>query len=164
MRSRVDAERCSVPAVSGFVVSLAGAGFAAAGLWGRREARRALARERIIHPEDSRPVRSAAGARSLAEFIRRSTIESTAGRTFAEVEPYVDANGEPTSESARAGKDERTGQLLESPDHDLWIQSTTLQTALMQAYLAFRLSDAMVGLGAVLVVSGAGILAAGRRG
>jgi hypothetical protein len=43
------------------------------------------------------------------------------------------------------------------------MQSTTLQTALMQAYMAFRVAESTVALGAVLVVAGAGLAASGRR-
>jgi hypothetical protein len=50
-----------------------------------------------------------------------------------------------------------------NPDVDLWMQSTTLQTALMQAYMAFRLSDLMLGLGGALVLAGSGIAASPRR-
>jgi hypothetical protein len=102
-------------------------------------------------------------ARSLAEFIRQTRVDATGGRTYAEIEPYLDANGSPTGDAAQAAKDERTGQLLSNPEASLWIQSTTLQSALMQAYMAFRLSEAMAGLGAALVTAGIGIASAARR-
>jgi hypothetical protein len=164
MSSRVEG-RSPVARRTGLAVGLVGAGFVGGGVWGRREAARALARERILHPgEGGRAVASAGSARSLAEFIRRSTVDATGGRTFAEIEPYVDAAGTPTGDRERAARDARTGAPAENPDHDLWIQSTTLQTALMQAYMAFRISDAMAGLGAALVAVGFGLAAAGRRG
>lgn len=155
-----------VEAAAGFVVGVAGLVSIGTGFWGRREVRRALARERILHPglaEGCAAVESAARARSLAEFIRQSTLEATAGRTYAEIEPYLDASGAPTADSTNAGRDERTGQPLANPDASLWIQSTTFQTALLQAYMAFRVSEAAVALGAVLLVAGAGLAAAGRR-
>ena len=146
---------------------MAGAGFVAAGLWARREVRLALARERIVSvPEAGRPsapVTTGAAARSLAEVIRKNTVEATGGLTYAEVDPYIDAEGNSTADSARAANDERSGQPLENPDHDLWVQSTTLQVALMQAYVASRLAELTVALGASLVTVGVGLAAAGRR-
>jgi hypothetical protein len=165
MLTRPDA-RSPVETVGGNAVSLAGLVFVGIGLWGRREARRALARERILHPalpEGRAAVTSAGRARSLAEFIRQATVDATAGRTYAEIEPYLDANGTPTADSANAAKDERTGQPLANPDASLWIQSTTVQTALVQAYMAFRMSESMIAVGAVLAVAGAGLAATGRR-
>ena len=50
-----------------------------------------------------------------------------------------------------------------NPDVDLWIQSTTLQTALMQAYMAFRLADLLTVLGGTMTVAGVGIASSGRR-
>ena len=74
--------------------------------------------------------------------------DATAGRTYAQIEPYLDSGGAPTADSADAAKDERTGQPLANPDASLWIQSTTLQSALMQAYMAFRVSESTAALGA----------------
>jgi hypothetical protein len=157
----------SVETAAGFAVGLAGLVFVGTGLWGRREVRQALVRERIVHPvlpEGRAAVTSAGRARSLAEFIRQSTIEATAGRTYADLEPYLDASGAPTADAAEAAKDERTGQPLANPDASLWTQSTTFQTALMQAYMAFRVSESTIALGAALVATGVGLVAAGRRG
>jgi hypothetical protein len=165
MFARVDATS-SVEAAAGFAVGLAGLVFVGTGLWGRREVRRALVRERILHPalpEGRAGVTSASRARSLAEFIRQSTVDATAGRTYSEIEPYLDASGAPTADSANAARDERTGQPLANPDASLWTQSTTFQTALMQAYMGFRVSESTVALGAVLVATGVGLVAAGRR-
>ena len=114
-------------------------------------------------PNGRAEVTSAGRARSLADFIRQSTVDATAGRTYAEIEPYLDAGGAPTADSASAARDDRTGQPLANPDASLWIQSTTLQTALMQAYMAFRVSESTAALGAVLVAAGGGLAAAGRR-
>jgi hypothetical protein len=158
--------RMPLETAAGLAVGLAGLVFIGTGLWGRREVRRALARERILHPglpEGRANVTSASRARALAELIRQSTIDATSGRTYAEIEPYLDTRGTATADSANAARDERTGQPLANPDASLWIQSTTLQTALMQAYMAFRVSESTAALGVVLVAAGAGLAAAGRR-
>lgn len=152
-----------VPPVLGAGVGIAGAGFVGLGLWARREAGRALARERIIDEnERQQPLTRASQARSLAERIRQNTLDATGGRTYAETSPYIDGDGQPTSDASAAVKDERTGSPIENPDHDLWVQSTTLQTALTQAYLAFRLSELTIALGATFVLAGFALTASTR--
>ena len=155
--------RSRVPKAAGVGLGLTGSALVAVGLWGRREARLGLARERVVGPGDT-PVTGPGTARALADFVRETTVQATGGRTYAEVEPYVDAGGSPTPDAELAAKDERTGQLLENPDHDLWIQATTLQTALLQAYMAFRLAEATIAIGGAFVVAGIGLVAAGRDG
>ena len=149
---------------SGIGTTAAGAGLVAVGLWARREVRTTLARERIITSSgagaDDVPVTCGAAARSLAEAIHRSALESAGGRTYAETEPYLDADGKPTSDRARALVDKDTGQPVENPQHTLWLQATTLQTALMQAYPGSRLADLTIGLGAALLAAGTGVTAA----
>ena len=103
-------------------------------------------------------------ARSLAEVIRRSTLEATAGQTYAETELYIGADGRPTSNREEALVDERTGKPVQNPEQALWLQSTTLQTALMQAYMGSRIAELTMGLGAALVAAGTGVAAAaGQR-
>jgi len=135
------------------------------GAWARRDVARALDRERIVLPlaegAAPSPVRSAGAARAVAELIRQRTLESSGGRTYAETDPYLAADGT-TSEETSALTDERTGHALANPDYELWIRSTTLQTALVQAYLAFRLADLSALLGGALVAAGAGIASARR--
>lgn len=140
---------------------LAGLVIAGVGVWARRDVKRGLAREHIVGPGGA--VTSAASARSLAEMIREQTLEATGGRTYAETGTYLAADGSATSDAAAATVDQTTGKPVPNPDVALWVQSTTLQTALMQAYMAFRLSDLMLGLGGTLALAGAGIAVASRR-
>lgn len=149
---------------AGAAVGLAGVGFICTGLWARRDIGRVLAQERIVSPTDANArVTSATAARALAEFIRQNTVSATGGRTYAEIDPYLDADGNPTADADSAAKDERTGQPVENPDHDLWIQSTTLRTALTQAYMAFRVAELTVAVGAAFVAAGIGLSIAGGR-
>ena len=136
------------------------------GLWARADVRRSLARERIVSTDDTRsgqPVRDAAAAQSLVEVIRGNTLSATEGRTYGETPSYVDAEGRPTTDRTLAAIDAVTGEPVENPEHALWVQATTLQTALMQAYLAQRLAEVTAGLGATFVAVGAGLTAASRR-
>jgi hypothetical protein len=108
-------------------------------------------------------VSTPAGARSLAESIRGSVLESIGGRTYAEVDAYLDSDGHPTADPALAATDPATGRALENPDYALWLEATTLQTALMQAYMAFRLAELTIAFGASLALAGAAISSLGRR-
>ena len=157
-----------LPGTAAAAVGLAGVGFIGVGLWGRRDVVQALAAERIVDTPRGRghagaPVATPREARSLAELIRGNTIRATGGRTYAETDPYVDADGAPTADIACAIRDERTGQALENPSDDLWVQSMTLQTALMQAYVAFRLAELTVALGVSFLGVAVGLSAGGRR-
>ena len=146
----------------GAAVGLVGLGLVGVGLWARRDVARTLARERIVFGAERTLVVSAATARALAESIRASTLETTGGRTYSETPAYVGADGEPTSDTSLAAREDGTGRPLENPHVALWLQATTLQTALMQAYLAYRLAELTTGLGASLAIVGAGLAA--RRG
>ncbi len=148
-------------------VGLAGVGLIGTGLWARKDVQRVLTSERIVGPAGNGrpgvPISTAGGARSMAELIRRNTIEATGGRTYAETDAYLDGDGKPTRDVALALRDERTGGAVENPSHALWIQSTTLQTALMQAYMAFRLAELTVAIGVSFVGVSVGLLAGARR-
>jgi hypothetical protein len=153
-------------AVAAPAVALAGLGVACAGMWARRDVRRSLVRERI-EPIGSRDggavVSTPAGARALAELIRGSVLESTRGSTYVEVDAYLDADGRPTADGVTAARDPNTGRQLENPDHALCLEATTLQTALMQAYVAFRLAELTIALGASIALAGVAIGSLARR-
>jgi hypothetical protein len=155
-----------VPAGAGTLVTLAGIGLIGVGLWARREVGWALAEERIVGTGDmtppNAPVTSAAAARALSEVIRTRTLAAAGGRTYAETDEYLAADGGTTPDEALALTTE-AGRPVHNPSYELWVTSTTLQTALMQAYLAFRLADLTAGVGATLALAGAGIAASGRR-
>lgn len=155
--------RCRAPGtVAGAGVFLTGLGLVGLGAWARRDVRRGLSRERIVAPGGGQ-VSSAASARALAETIREQTLEATGGKTYAEIGPYLAEDGSATPDAAGAMVDEATGKPVPNPDIDLWIQSTALQTALMQAYMAFRISELMLALGGAFALAGSGIAAAARR-
>lgn len=155
-----------VAATAGTGVGLVGLGLVGVGLWARREVAEALSEERIVGTADmkppSAPVTSADAARSLAEVIRARTVAAAGGCTYAETDEYLARDGGTTSDRELALVSESTGQPVHNPTYELWVTSTTLQTALMQAYLAFRLADLTAAVGATLVVAGAGLAASAR--
>ena len=87
-----------LPTAAGAVVSLVGAGFVGLGLWGLRETRSALTRERIEGPDGIGRVCTAGGARAMAEFIRQNLncsnlktgfLENTSGLRPGQVFPLA---------------------------------------------------------------------------
>jgi hypothetical protein len=104
----------SVSTAAGIGVALAGAVFLGAGLWGRREARLTLGRERVRYPGEASPapVMSPRRARSLAEFIRQTRVDATGGRTYAEIEPYLDASGSPPGTLRRPRRTRELGSCF----------------------------------------------------
>ena len=153
------------PFGAGAIVMGAGLGLIGVGAWARREVRQALAEERIVGTADmsppDAPVTGASAARALAELIRRRTVSAAGGRTHAETDMYLGVDGRTTSDEELALTSD-AGLPVHNPAYDLWVTSTTLQTALMQAYLAFRLAELTAGIGAVLAVAGVGIAASAR--
>jgi hypothetical protein len=159
--------RSTTAGLTGAGVAAAGLGMIAVGLWARREVARALEQERIVGTSDmtppNAPVTSAAAARALAETIRSRTVAAAGGRTYAETDEFLAPDGGTTSDASAALVSEATGRPVHNPTYELWVTSTTLQTALMQAYLSFKLADLTAGLGLVLVLAGAGIGASSCR-
>jgi len=147
---------------AGVSTIVTGLGLVGLGLWARRDVHHGLAQERTVAPTDA-PVVDAGAARSLAEVIREGTLSSTRGTPYGEAPGYVEAGVRPTADNALAATDTLTGAPVEDPHMALWVESTALQTTLIQAYLARRLAELTTGLGAVLVGVGAGLAAVPRR-
>jgi hypothetical protein len=93
-------------------------------------------------------VTSAAAAPALAETIRSRTLAAAGGRTYAETDEFLASGGGTTADAAAALVSEATGQPVHNPTYELWVTSTTLQTALLQAYLSFSFVLAGAGIGA----------------
>jgi hypothetical protein len=104
------------------------------------EVRDTLADERIITSEDAEiplaEVDSAAEAKAQADAIRGHILETTGGKTYAEL-------------------------ARDDPNRATYLNSVTLRTALMESYLAFKVSDLVVGMGAIVVLLGLSHVALG---
>jgi hypothetical protein len=98
------------------------------------EVRDSLAAERIITAEDAEiplaTVDTAAEAKAQADAIQHHALTITEGKTYAE----LDRN---------------------DPRRATYLQAVTLRTALMESYLAFKVSDLVAGVGAIVVLLGA---------
>ena len=118
-----------------FGIALAGGGvfMIAEGRSAHDEVRDTLSSERIVTPEDAgiptAPVTGPEEAKAQADIIREHVLKITEGKTYAEL-----------------GKDD--------PRRNTYLQSVTLRTALMESYLAFKVSDLVVGMGVIVVFLG----------
>ena len=125
-----------------FGLGLAGGGIfmIAQGRSAHNEVRDALAAERIVTPADSdipnAPVTGAAEAKAQSDVIWKHIMAQTGGKTYAEL-----------------GKDD--------PLRATYLQAVTLRTALMESYLAFKVSDLVIGMGMIVTFLGLSQVAMG---
>jgi hypothetical protein len=139
-----------------------GAGSIGLGAWGFTEVRDNLARENIVGTPDStipgQKVDTGSEARAFADVMRKHTLESTEGRTYAEMGRYLTASGEETNDESAAAKDPKTGQPVANGARNLWVTETALATALNMAYMGERLAVFGIVMGIALLLTGIGFL------
>ena len=120
--------------VLGFVFIAAGAYMVSEGLSAKDQVHDTLVAERIVTAEDASipnaAVDDAATAESQANVIKAHTLESTEGRTYAEMD-------------------------REDPLRATYLNSVSLRTALNLAVMGFKVSDLVIGMGAFIIVVGA---------
>jgi hypothetical protein len=161
-----------------------GAGSIALGAWGINNVRDNLKLEQITGSDDmtpsaikaegqkagltdvSYPTCSVAGktvdtgseARCFASYMRIHALEATGGQTYAQMGRFLDAQGNPTSDEAKAAKDPKTGQPVENGLRNLWVNETALATALNVSYFAERVGVFGIVMGIALLLTGIGFL------
>jgi F0F1-type ATP synthase membrane subunit c/vacuolar-type H+-ATPase subunit K len=139
-----------------------GIGAAVIGLDGRDRVATELAREQIVGTPDStipnQLVNSGSEAQAFAKVIRKHTLESTGGKTYAEMPRFVDAAGKGTNDEKAAAKDPKSGGPAANPARNLWVTSTALTTALNTAYFAESMATFVIAVGLALLLTGIGFL------
>lgn len=139
-----------------------GAGSIGLGAWGFNEVRDNLARENIVGTPDSsipgQKVDTGSEARAFAATMRTHVMESTDGRTYAEMGRYLDPQGKETNDEAAAAKDPKTGQPVANGLRNLWVTETALTTALNMAFLGERIAIFGMVMGVALLLTGIGFL------
>jgi hypothetical protein len=139
-----------------------GIGSIGLGAWGYNEVRDNLARENIVGTPDSsipgQKVDTGSEARAFAAVMRKHTLESTEGRTYAEMGRFLDAQGNETNDEEAAAKDPKTGQPVANGARNLWVTETALTTALTMAYMGERLAVFGMVMGVALLLTGIGFL------
>jgi hypothetical protein len=144
-----------------------GAGSIVAGALGFAEVRDTIARENITATDDAQeqgadlepgePIDTGAEAKEFAKIIRAHVLESTGGRTYAEMGRFLTETGEETNDEAEAAVDEN-GNPVSNGLRNLWVTATSLTTALNTAFLAERIALFSIVMGAALLLTGIGFL------
>jgi hypothetical protein len=135
---------------SSVLAMLVGVVMVAGGLWGIAFTCKNVTQERIITANDASipgvPLRGPMTLKAQADIIRKHTLESTGGKTFAEMPRQIaklDAQGNPVL-------DEK-GQpvMVANTSRDIWITATTLMTALNLGILTYVFSGLIILFGLV---------------
>jgi hypothetical protein len=149
------------------VLILFGAGSIGAGALGFNEVRDTIAREAIIATDDAteigvdlepgETVDTGAEAKEFATIIRTHVLESTGGRTYAEMGRFLTPTGEETDDETQAATDEE-GRPVQNQTRNLWVTATALTTALNTAFLSERIALFSIVMGVALLLTGIGFL------
>jgi len=117
----------------GLVLLVSGLFMFAQGKSAHDEVTNTLAGERIITSQNAeiplKPVTGPDEAKAQADTIKQDALNITGGKTYAELD--------------RA-----------DPNRNVYLNSVTLRTALMQSYMAFKVADMVMGVGALVAVLG----------
>jgi len=118
----------------GLVLIVSGLFMVGQGMSARDEVTSTLADEHIITSQNAeiplKPVTGPDEAKAQADIIKQDALNITGGKTYAE----LDRN---------------------DPNRNLYLNSVVLRTALMQSYMAFKVADLVMGVGALVAVLGA---------
>jgi hypothetical protein len=143
------------------ILIIAGTGAIIAGAVGINEVRDRLAEENIVGTDDStipgQKVDTGSEAKAFAAVMRKHTLESTEGQTYAEMGRFLDENGEATSDENEAAVGPN-GRPVDNPLRQLWVTETALTTALNTAFFAERVGWFSILMGVALVLTGIGFL------
>jgi hypothetical protein len=95
-------------------------------------------------------------ARCFAQYMRIHALEATGGQVYAEMGQYLDANGKPTEDKAKAAIDPKTKQPVANAARNTWVNETALATALNTSYFAENVALFSMVMGIALLLTGAG--------
>lgn len=150
----------------------------ALGASGRTDVQDRLAREKIVGTPDMKPstevppfvtdkpdcdvadkeVDNGTRAKCFADWMRVHALESTEGKTYAELPRFVDKNGKPTQDEKQAAKDPKSGEPASNPVREVWVTETALATALNTAYFAEQEATYAIVVGIIMIIAGIGFL------
>ena len=104
------------------------------------------------------PITTGDEARTFASYMRIHTLLATGGQTYSQMGQYLDANGNQTSDPAKAAKDPKTGKPVPNQARDVWVTYTALSTALNTSYFAETVGVFGIVMGIALLLVGIGFL------
>ena len=108
------------------------------------------------------PVNTGERARCFAEYMRVHALETTEGRTYAEMGRFLARNGE--GEDGIGGTNDEAqavvagGRPVDNPRRQVWVTETALSTALNTAFFAEQVADFSIIMGIALLLTGIGFL------
>ena len=107
------------------------------------------------------PITTGSEARCFAQYMRIHALESSGGKTYAEMGRFVSAENpdDPagTSDEAAALKDE-SGQPVSNAARNTWVTETALSTALNMSYMATGVAIFSIVVGVALILAGVGFM------
>ncbi len=128
--------------------------FIASGIFGIAFTYKNVSFENIVTPPDATiPNEKVSGPMTLKseiDVIKKHTLETTLGKTFAQMERFVpkkDENGNVVLDSS--GKP----TMVENTARNIWITATTLISALSLAIIAYAFSVFVLVCGILLILS-----------
>jgi hypothetical protein len=148
--------------VASIILIAFGIGSIVVGLDGRNTVRSDLAREQIVGTPDStipnQLVDTGSEAQAFAAVMRKHTLESTDGQTYAQMGRFLDTSGKATNDEKLAATDPKTKAPVANPARNIWVTSTALTTALNTAYFAESVATFVMAIGFALLLVGIGFL------
>lgn len=130
------------------------------GLSAKGEVRDELVAQDITTPPDAAIpnalVQDAATTKAMADIIGVHALEATGGKTYAEMGRFLTPEGGDTSDEAAALKDSE-GNPVANPLRNVAFQASALRSMLYSSHMAFKVSDLVIGLGALILVLGVAV-------
>lgn len=105
----------------------------------------------------NQPVNDGESARCFASYMRIHALEATGGKAYSQLPRFATADGKGTNDEAAALKDKKSGQPVDNPIRNLWINETALSTALNVSYMAERISLFGIVTGVAMLLAGIGL-------
>ena len=139
-----------------------GIGTIVVGVDGRDRVRDDLAREQIVGTPDStipnEKVDTGKEAQAFADVTRKHTLSATEGKTYAELPRAVYKKGGAPVPDEQAEAALESGEAMNNPLRELWLDQISLSTALNTAYFAESVALFSIVMGIALLLSGIGFL------
>jgi hypothetical protein len=170
--------------VASAILIVFGIATVAVGANGRSEVRKDVKREAVVGTPDMTPtaiaaeakkaglenvslptcsvanqaIDSGSNAKCFASYMRIHTLEATGGQTYAQMPRYASKDGKGTNDARAALTNPKTGQPVDNPARNIWINEMALSTALNTSYFAEQVSVFSIVMGLALLLTGIGFL------
>jgi F0F1-type ATP synthase membrane subunit c/vacuolar-type H+-ATPase subunit K len=169
--------------VAAAVLIVLGVGVIVVGVVGRSAVQDQLADEQIVGSDDMTPSKIQAGieeaglenvsapscsvagekvdtgqeAKCFADYMRIHTLESTGGKTYAQMPQFATKDGAGTNDAAQAQKNP-DGSPMSNSARQIWVTETALTTALYTSFFAESVALFAIIVGIALLLVGIGFL------